>query len=89
MCCLQHSHVGPVIGEFSATIEANDVMAGAGANCFPIAAGFGGFPFGCGKWLSGLAMTTGEIKELEEFLNHALHNFSERLDSHGRQQRRP
>ena len=66
----QHPHVGPVVAKFLTTIETNDVMAGAGTNRFPVAAGFGRFPFGSSEWLSGFVMTAGEVKNLEEFFNH-------------------
>lgn len=61
-------HRAPVVGELLAAVEANHVMAGL-AHGLPIRVATGARAGG-GEGLGGIAMTTAQRQDLQEFLNH-------------------
>jgi len=75
----QHPHIRPVVTELFPAVQANDVVAGPRANGVPVSTGFCRLPLGRSKRLRSLVVTAGEIKNLEEFLNHGASQLSQNL----------
>src|SRR4051812_36542682 len=76
LCCERqvalphHAHLLPVVGELTAAVEANHIMAGSRSDRFPIVGPRCRSCYRCGKWLGGPVMAAGERKDLEQFFYH-------------------